>query len=74
MGREVLLDVRGMEAPEPLERVLETIDGFEVGDVLRLVIDCRPQPLYRILNRNGFAYDERPGRESLYEIAIWRES
>ena len=73
MGREIVLDVRGMEPPEPLERVLETIDLFRPGDMLKLVIDCRPQPLYRILDRNGFAFCEKPGVESLYEISIWRE-
>ena len=70
-SREIVLDVRGMEPPEPLERVLETIDGFGPGDVLRLVIDCRPQPLYRILDRNGYAFRESPGKDSLYEISIW---
>ena len=74
MGREIVLDVRGMDPPEPLERVLETIDSFVPGDVLKLVIDCQPQPLYRILDRNGFAFREKPGTESLYEILIWRES
>ena len=73
MGREIVLDVRGMEPPEPLERVLETIDDFGPGDTLKLVIDCRPQPLYRILDRNGFAFREKAGAESLYEISIWRE-
>jgi uncharacterized protein (DUF2249 family) len=73
MGRVIVLDVGGMEPPEPLERVLETIDSFVPGDVLKLVIDCRPQPLYRILDRNGFAFRENRGTESLYEISIWRE-
>jgi uncharacterized protein (DUF2249 family) len=73
-SREIVLDVRGMEPPEPMERVLEAIDAFVAGDKLKLVIDCRPLPLYRILGRNGFAFREKPGTESLYEIEIWRES
>lgn len=72
MAREVTLDVRGMEPPEPLERVLETIDGFEPGDRLRLIIDCMPHPLFRVLERNGYRHREEPGTESLYEITIWR--
>ena len=64
------LDVRGLEPPEPLERVLSTLDRLGAGDDLRLKIDCRPVPLYRILERNGYAHDERPGTESLYEITI----
>ena len=73
MGREIVLDVRGMEPPEPLERVLETVDGFVPGDRLTLVIDCHPVPLFRVLERNGFAFREEPGVESLYEITIWRK-
>jgi uncharacterized protein (DUF2249 family) len=73
MAREFMLDVRGMEPPEPLERVLETVDAFAPGDRLKLVIDCRPLPLFKILERNGFAFREEPGAESLYEITIWRK-
>jgi uncharacterized protein (DUF2249 family) len=73
MSKEITLDVRGMEPPEPLERVLQAIDGFVAGDRLTVVIDCRPQPLYRILERNGFAFCERPGASSLCEITIWRK-
>ena len=73
MGRELVLDVRGMEPPEPLERVLETVDRFVPGDRLKLIIDCRPVPLFRMLERNGFTYREEPGAESLYEITIWQK-
>jgi uncharacterized protein (DUF2249 family) len=71
MARHLKLDVRGMQPPEPIERVLETIDDFVEGDTLRLVIDCYPQPLFRILERNGYGHREEPGTESLYEITIW---
>ena len=73
MGREIVLDVRGMEPPEPLERVLEAVDGFAAGDRLKLIIDCHPVPLFRVLERNGFAFREEPGVASLYEITIWRK-
>jgi uncharacterized protein (DUF2249 family) len=70
-ARHETLDVRGMQAPEPIERVLTTIDGFKPGDSLTLVIDCHPVPLFRILERNGYAYRTEPGKDSLYEITIW---
>jgi uncharacterized protein (DUF2249 family) len=73
MAREITLDVRGMEPPEPLELVLATIDDFAPGDRLNLVIDCHPLPLFRILERNGYAYRTEPGAASVYEITIWRE-
>jgi TusA-related sulfurtransferase len=64
------LDVRGMQAPEPLERVLQTLDRLGDGDRLLLKINCRPVPLFRILERNGYTYEEQPGVDSLLEIAI----
>ncbi len=72
-SRNVTLDVRGMSPPEPIERVLETIDDFGPGDRLVLVIDCMPQPLFRILERNGYGHREEPGVDSLYKITIWRK-
>ena len=71
MPRDITLDVRGMSPPEPIERVLETIADFREGDRLKLVIDCMPQPLFRILDRNGYGHHAEPGTESLYEITIW---
>jgi TusA-related sulfurtransferase len=73
MGKELVLDVRGMEPPEPIVRVLEAIDDFVPGDRLKLIIDCHPVPLFRILDQNGFAHQAAPGAESVYEIAIWRK-
>jgi uncharacterized protein (DUF2249 family) len=60
-----------MEPPQPLELVLSAIDGFKPGDTLKVVIDCEPIPLFRILERNGFAYRVEPGTVSLREITIW---
>jgi uncharacterized protein (DUF2249 family) len=71
-ARHETIDVRGMEPPEPLERVLTTIDDFAAGDTLKVVIDCHPVPLFRTLERNGFAYRVEPGKVSQYEITIWR--
>jgi uncharacterized protein (DUF2249 family) len=73
MARSLTLDVRGMEPPQPLELVLETIDDFGPGDELKLVIDCHPVPLFRLLERSGYAYRTEPGKEAVHEITIWRK-
>ena len=73
MALDLTLDVRGMEPPEPLERVLETIGDFAPGDRLKLIIDCEPLPLYRILDNNGYAHRTEPGTVSQREITIWRK-
>lgn len=68
------LDVRGLQAPEPLERVLATLDRLGDGDTLLLKINCHPVPLFRILERNGYTHEEWPGTDSLLEIAIRKRS
>jgi uncharacterized protein (DUF2249 family) len=73
MPRDLTLDVRGMEPPQPLELVLEAIDDFGPGDKLRLIIDCHPVPLFRVLERNGYGYRTEPGATSIHEITIWRK-
>ena len=73
MTDPIVLDVRGLEAPEPLVRVLEMLDTLPADGTRLLKIDCRPVPLFRILERNGYAHEERPGTESLLEISIRRE-
>jgi uncharacterized protein (DUF2249 family) len=73
MGRELALDVCGLEPPEPFERVLDALDHLGPGDQLKVVIDRRPVPLFRVLERNGFVYREAPGTDALLEITIWRE-
>lgn len=70
MANTIELDVRGLEPPEPLVRVLSALDTLPAGASLLLKIDCQPTPLYRILDRNGYAYDEKPGSESAFEITI----
>ena len=69
--RHEVLDVRGMQPPEPIERVLSTIGDFRPGDTLKLVIDCEPHPLFRILRQNGYAWRAEPGTDSRFAITIW---
>jgi TusA-related sulfurtransferase len=70
IARHETLDVRGMQPPEPIERILTTIGDFKPGDTLTVVIDCEPIPLFRILKLNGFDYHSEPGTSSRYEISI----
>jgi uncharacterized protein (DUF2249 family) len=72
MPDTIVLDVRGMEAPEPLVRVMEALDTLPRGARLLLKIDCHPKPLFRILERNGYSHEEWPGGESLLEVSICR--
>lgn len=70
MSQVRLLDVRGLEAPEPLERVLDALSTLPPGDTLRMQIDREPHPLYRILERNGYRFEVRSHEDGLYDILI----
>jgi len=66
----VELDVRGLEPPEPLVRIFSALDHLAPGGSLLVKIDIRPAPLYRVLEANGYSWQERPGGESMFEITI----
>lgn len=66
------LDVRGLEPPEPMVRVLDALDTLPDGTTLCMLIEREPRPLYRILARNGYACYTMERPDSLYEVRIWR--
>ena len=66
----ISLDLRGMEPPEPMERVLEALSVLGAGQQVRLVIDRIPHPLFRILERNGYRYAMLEPEPGLYDITI----
>jgi TusA-related sulfurtransferase len=71
MARHLVLDIRGLEPPEPLERVLAAIADFGHGDTLRILSNFEPTPLYRILERDGFRHHVEAGADAPCEITIW---
>lgn len=72
MGPERLLDVRGLEPPEPMERALAAIAELGPGEALRMVHHREPFPLYAILSQRGFDYRTTVRPDGYYEILIRR--
>ena len=70
--QEIELNVCALEAPEPMERVLEALSALAPEHRLAVLIEREPHPLYRILDRNGYRHSitERP--DNLYDLKIWR--
>jgi uncharacterized protein (DUF2249 family) len=68
----VFLDVRGMEPPETLERVLEVAEGLAYGAVLRVCHHGNPIILFDHLAERGFAC-RSDQREDEWNIRIWRK-
>jgi uncharacterized protein (DUF2249 family) len=51
------LDVRGLEPPLPMVRVLERLDALEAGGTLTVLHERRPMFLYPQLDARGFVHE-----------------
>lgn len=65
------IDARGLQPPEPMMRVLETLDILPRGRKLLMLTHCEPRPLFRILKHNGFDYRCKFIPEGYFEVAMW---
>lgn len=70
-GSTRLLDVGGMEPPEPMVRILDALDTLGPDERLRVLIDRNPIPLYRVLQRYGFEYRTTQLEDLRFEVLIW---
>lgn len=69
-----VLDVRGLEPPEPLERVLEATESMVYGEVLRMMHHREPLILYDVLEERGFVHRSKQLGPEEWEVRIWRKS
>jgi uncharacterized protein (DUF2249 family) len=72
MAQEVSIDVRWLEPPEPFERIVAALEELPAAAALRVRIHREPHPLYRFLQREGYAFDTRYDPEGFFEILIRR--
>ena len=54
--QEILIDVRELEHPEPLEKVMAAVNTLTLGEYIHMIHRKLPRPLLNILKNNGFAY------------------
>ena len=69
---EMVLDVRGLEPPEPMVRVLQSLDGLPVGGELVVLHERRPMFLYPQLDERGFAHETDTPEPGVVRIRIRR--
>jgi TusA-related sulfurtransferase len=67
-----VLDVSGLEPPEPLVRILAALENLPPGTFLHVHHRREPFPLYAILEQSGYSWHTRRYAENDYEIDIWR--
>ena len=65
-----IIDGRDLPPPEPLELVLAALDTLPDGEELLLRLYCQPYPLFQILRRNGYVWQETLLEEGTHEIHI----
>jgi uncharacterized protein (DUF2249 family) len=66
------LDVRGLEPPLPMVRVLERLDALEPGAALTVLHERRPMFLYPQLDARGFRHETDEPEPGLVRIVIRR--
>jgi len=68
----VTLDVRGLEPPHPMVRVLEALDGLPADGELVVLHERRPVFLYPQLEARGFAHETDEPEAGVVRIRIRR--
>lgn len=71
-GERITLDVRGLEPPQPMVRVLEAVERLEPGQTIEVLHERRPMFLYPQLDDRGFAHETDEPAPGLVRIVIRR--
>jgi uncharacterized protein (DUF2249 family) len=66
------LDVRGLDPPEPLLRVLEAAEALAPGEAIEVIHDRRPLLLYPQLEERGLVHDTDEPAPGVVRIRIRR--
>ena len=67
------VDVRGLEPPLPMLRILELLDRLSAGQRLVVTHERRPILLYPQLDEQGFTHRTEQVGPSEFRITIWRK-
>ncbi|MBU1223778.1 MAG: DUF2249 domain-containing protein [Gammaproteobacteria bacterium] len=67
---EILVDARGLEPPEPMEKVMQTLALLRPGQTIRMLLHREPFPLYAILEERGYRHDTHMEADGSYVILI----
>ncbi len=70
MNREILVDARWLEPPEPMEQVLMAMESLLPGQRIRFLLHREPHPLYGILQGMGFTHTTRTIEDGCFEVLI----
>lgn len=69
----ILLDVRELDHPLPLEMTIDAFKKLSNSDVLRMIHRREPIPLFEILTKNGGFYLSQEINAGVWHITITRD-
>ncbi|HET7874371.1 MAG TPA: DUF2249 domain-containing protein [Methylomirabilota bacterium] len=69
-GRMTTIDVRGLEPPEPMVRILEALERLTPDDTLEVLHERRPMFLYPQLDERGFTHETDEVEPGMVRIRI----
>lgn len=67
---DIVLDVCGLEPPEPFVRTMEVLDRLGFREKLLVRLPREPFPLYRALELNGFCWQTEFRPDGSVEVLI----
>jgi len=69
--QQVVVDARGLDHPEPMEKILAALENLAPGQQVLFKIHREPYPLYRILEQNHYEWKLTKQDDGSFEILIW---
>lgn len=73
MARPRIVDVSGLEPPQPMQVALANLRELAADEYLVLRHRREPIPLYAMLRELGFVHRARKGSVTAIEVVIWRQ-
>lgn len=70
-NEQVVVDARGLDHPEPMEKILAALANLNPGQRVLFKIHREPYPLYRILEQNKYEWKLAKQDDGSFEILIW---
>lgn len=64
------MDLRGLPAPEPFERIMEALLDAVPSSQVSAILPHMPHPLLRILERDGYRYETESLPQGAVKIVI----
>lgn len=67
-----VLDNRGLEPPEPMQRTLKALEELQTGESLTIINDRKPMFLFEELDDQNLKYEVEPRDDGSFQITIYK--